>query len=265
MRRLAFAAFIAALAPAAFAGIVYRFESTSSGTRAATIAGRTEAEGTSLRVELTTGDGTLFKDGSVVLSSDGGRTLHVVDPETKTYYDLQIDQLLGSGASMLKQFGDAVKISVGNPKVTTRDAGDGGKIEGFSTHRSVVDSSYDVNVEAMGMKMVIHIDSTTESWSTKEIPAEYMNFLQARGLRTGIEDVDKIMAAQAGTSSGFPLKQTTTVHIDQNGSAMTTTSTVTVTGIEKKAIAAAEFALPKGLTKVDNPLELMVKRAVNPK
>jgi hypothetical protein len=265
MRRFAFAALAAALAPAAFAGIVYRFESTSSGTRAGSIAGRTVAEGTNLRVELTTGDGTLFKDGAVVLSSDGGRTLHVVDPQSKTYYDLQIDQLLGNVGSMFKQFGGAVKVSVSDPKVTTRDAGDGGKIEGYPTHHSVVDSGYTVNVEAMGATMAIHIDSTTESWSTKEIPAEYMNFLQARGMRTGIAEVDKIVASQAGATSGFPLKQTTTVHINQNGSDMTTTSTVTVTGIEKKAIAAAEFALPQGLTKVDNPLELMVKRAMNPK
>src|ERR1051325_4002438 len=123
MRRFAFAALLAALAPAAFAGIVYNFQSTSSGTRAATLAGRTEAEGTNLRVELATGDGMLFKDGAIVLSSDGGRTLHVVDPGSKTYYDLQLDQILGGAGSMFKQLGDAVKISVSNPKVTTRDAG----------------------------------------------------------------------------------------------------------------------------------------------
>ena len=83
MRRLAFAALLAALTPAAFAGIVYRFQSTSTGT-SGTLAGRTEAEGTNLRVEMTTGDGMLFQDGAIVLSGDGGRTLHVVDPGSKT-------------------------------------------------------------------------------------------------------------------------------------------------------------------------------------
>jgi len=84
-------------------------------------------------------------------------------------------------------------------------------------------------------------------------------------MRTGIEEVDKILASQAGASSGFPLKQTTTVHIRQNGADTSSTATVIVSGIEKKTIAAAQFAMPAGLTKVDNPLELMVKRMVDPK
>src|SRR6478672_9058428 len=126
MRRFAFAAMIAALAPAAFAGIAYNFQSTSSGTRAASIAGRTEAEGTNLRVELTTGDGMLFKDGAVVRSCDGGRTLHVIDSASKTYSDLPIDQMLGGAGSMLKQLDDAGTGAVVNPKVAARAAGDGG-------------------------------------------------------------------------------------------------------------------------------------------
>src|SRR5215212_10025560 len=171
MRRLALAALAAALAPAAFAGITYHFQSTTSGLQETTIAGRTESEGSNFRVELSSGDGMMFKDGSVVLSSDAGRTLHVIDPGSKTYYDLQLDQILGGATSMFKGLGDAVKITIANPKVTTREAGDGGRIEGFATHRAAVDSSYDVNVEAMGTQMKIHIDTTVESWSTNEIPA----------------------------------------------------------------------------------------------
>lgn len=260
MRRFALAILLAALAPAAFAGITYRFQSTSTGARATTISGRTEAEGTNVRVELTNGDGMMFQDGSVIVSTDGGRTLHVMDPASKTYYDLKLDDILGGATTMFKQFGDAVKITISNPKVTTRDAGDGGKIEGYATRHSVVDSSYDIGIDAMGTKMTVHVDTTTESWASKDLPAEAMNFLQARGMRTGIPELDKLIAAQAGASSGFPLKQVTTVHINQNAMDMTTTTTMTVMGIEKKAIAPAQFVLPTGLTKVDNPLELMMKR-----
>ncbi|HKO56825.1 MAG TPA: hypothetical protein VJ276_13200, partial [Thermoanaerobaculia bacterium] len=180
MKRLALAALLAAIAPAALAGLSYDFRSDTTGTRGMALSGRTSVEGNAMRMEMTSGDGMLFKDGAVILSNDAGKTLHVLNPSEKTYYDLQLYDLLGGATSMLKQLGNMVKVTFSEPKVTTRDAGEGPKIEGYPTHHSVVDSSYDIVVGVMGQKMTMSFTTNTEVWTTKEIGAEYANFLQAR-------------------------------------------------------------------------------------
>jgi hypothetical protein len=262
MKRLILAVLLAVLAPAAFGGLSYAFRSDTTGSsRGSSLAGRTSVEGNAMRVEMTKGDGMLFKDGAVVLSNDAGKTLHVLNPSGKTYYDLQLYDLLGGATSMLKQLGSMVKVSFTEPKITTRDAGDGPKIEGYATRRSFVDSSYNVVIDVAGQKMTMSFTTNTEVWTTKEIGAEYANFLQAKNLMTGIDDLDKVIAAHLDTrAAGFPLKQVTTVKVKQAGGEMTQTTTMTVSGIRKETVPPARFAMPAGYTKVSNPIEEMVGR-----
>jgi hypothetical protein len=93
------------------AAIAYNFQSVSSGMTATTIAGRAEADGQNFRMNLSAGDGRLFKDDSVILSHDGGRTITVVDPSAKTYYDLELEQLVQSATSLFGG-GGLFKLSV---------------------------------------------------------------------------------------------------------------------------------------------------------
>jgi hypothetical protein len=80
-----------------------------------------------------------------------------------------------------------------------------------------------------------------------------------RGIRTGIEGVDKLIAAQSATVHGFPLKQVSTIHVSQAGNDMSMTTTSTVTEVVKKNIDASNFAAPAGYTKVDDPITKMIK------
>ncbi|HEV7919152.1 MAG TPA: DUF4412 domain-containing protein [Thermoanaerobaculia bacterium] len=262
MKRLALLALLSALAPAAFAGLSYDFRSdTAGGSRASALSGRTSVEGNGMRMDLTKGDGTLFQDGAVVLSDDAGKTLHVLNPSDKTYYDLALYDLLGGAASVLKQLGSMVKVTFTDPKVSAREAGDGGKIEGYPTKHSFVDSSYVININMMGQKMTMPISTSTEVWTTREIGAEYANFLQASKLMTGIEDLDKVIASHLDArAAGFPLKQVTTVKVTQGGKETTSVTTMTVSGIRKETVPPARFALPSGYTKVASPIEALMKR-----
>jgi hypothetical protein len=141
MRRFIVAAALAVVASSAFAGVTYHYSSTTEGMAHTMLDGNVAIEGSRLRIDMAHGDGMLFKDGAIVLSTDGGKTLHVLDPSSKTYYDLELSQLLGAGNSALSQLGADLKIE--NPKVNVVDQGDGGTIEGFATKRSRIDSSYD--------------------------------------------------------------------------------------------------------------------------
>jgi len=248
-----------AVATPALAGLSYHIDSTTSGVRESHLTGDASVEGNSFRMDVSRGDGLTFKDGAVILSRDGGKTLLVLDPSTKSYYQLDLAQLLGGAGGLMKQLGDLVKISIQNPKSTAREAGSGGTIEGYPTRRAITDSSYDVVMDAMGQKMTMSFAMNTESWSTDKIGSEAASFLQMSGTRTGIDAVDKLIAAHAGTVKGFPLKQVTTIHVKQNGRDQATTTTTLISAIVRKPIAATAFATPAGYTKTDNPVDRMLK------
>src|SRR5262249_24012741 len=128
MKRVALIHLIFVCAPA-FAGLTYNAQSETTGLRNPTIKGTVSVDGTHLRMDVAQGDNVVFKDNAIVLSSDGGKTMSVLDPSTKTYYDLQLQDLVGSATSMLPKMGDMVKVTFDNPRVNVRDAGDGGKVE----------------------------------------------------------------------------------------------------------------------------------------
>lgn len=259
MKRIFTALFTTLFVPAAFAGLSYQFQSVTEGVQNATIAGTASIEAPNFRLELSSGDGLLFKKGAVILSRDGGSTLIVADPDTKSFYELRFNDLLGGPNSIIGQLGGLVDLSVANEKVGVRDGGDGGTIEGYPTRRSIIDSSYDINIDAMGRKMTIAVKMSSESWTTDKIEASYTNFLQARGLRTGVPAIDKLIDAQSGKITGFPLKQITTMRITHGGAGdMTSKTTTTVTGITRKPIAVAAFELPPGLTRKPSPLEKLL-------
>ena len=260
MKRLFVAIAVSAFASSVFAGLTYKTQSTTTGMQNITINGTVSVEGSHVRFDVANGDQMLFKDNDVVLSSDGGRTMSIFDPATKNYFDIQLDQLLGTGMSMFERLGSTIKVTFNNPHVNVRDAGDGGTIEGYPTHKYVLDATYDIDLDVMGQKNSMHVAMNTESWTTDRLSSEFTSFLQMRGIRTGIETIDKLIEA-GSDMHGFPLKQHSTVTINQGGNNninMTTTSSVT--NIEKRAIDAAQFATPTGYTKVDDPVTRMMKQ-----
>jgi hypothetical protein len=250
---------ILAVASTTFAGLAYDFESTTTGVGARTMTGSVRAEDSKVRVTIGKGDGILFKDGSVIVSTDGGQTLAVMDPATKSYYDLDLGDLLGDASGFSKQFGGAVSFDIKNPRVAVRDRGDAGKVEGYPVKKSVLDSSYDMGVNVMGQKMPMKINMSTEVLWTDRLGAEFTNFLQLRGMRTGIDAVDKIISAQTAGIKGFPLHQKTTTRIEMNGNTMTSTATSKVSRIQKTKVTEAEFALPAGYARTESPIQKMMK------
>ena len=260
MKRLISTFALLLFSPALFGGATYRFSSVTTGVASQTLDGVVKTEAGKMRVELASGDGVLFKNGSVVLSTDGGKTLIVAEPATKSWYALDLSDLLGGASAVTRQFGDAVKFDVKNPRVGVKHSGKTAPLEKLPTNRSTINSAYDLIVNAMGQNMTMKMQNATEVWWTDKLSAEYTNFLQLRGVRTGIDAVDKILAAQTASLKGFPLKQVTTTTVTMNGNTMKTTTTSSVSGFKQASFTADQFVLPPGYTKTDNPIEKMMKR-----
>lgn len=249
--------FVALVASTASAGITYDFTSKTIGVTNQTIAGAVQAEGKNLRIDVSRGDGILFPNGSFVLSTDGGHTMTVVNPSAKTWYTLNLADVLGGTDSLLKQFGSAVTLEARNPTVSVTGGKESDAIEGFSTRKSTVKSGYEFALTGLGKPVSMNMQVTSDVWWTDKISRELTNFLQMRGLRTGVEAVDKLIAAQADSIKGFPLKQVTTTKIDFGGRDMTSTTTSTVRNVKMTAVPAAAFTVPAGFTKTVSPVEKM--------
>ena len=257
MRLTAAFLLIFSVAANASAGLTYHFESTTEGVSRSRVSGSVKSNDRDVRMDIEEGDGLLLPTGGVVISRDGGRTLRVADLQARTYYDVSLDEIAAGASGLLAQMGDAVKMTVTNPSVTTRDLGAAGKIEGFNTRHSLVETSHDLQVIALGQKMTIRIATRNEVWTTDQLPGVLADFLQMRTTRTGIAAIDSILAAQQGKVTGFPLRQVMTVKVTQNGQEMTTTTKVVLTDVLKRNIAPSMFTLPPGLTKKPGPLDSM--------
>jgi len=249
MRRLIFLAAFAFAAPL-FAGVAYRFEVVTTGAQPSTVSGRVEADAKKMRIDVERGDGMLFKDRSVILSLDGGQTMAVLDPAAKSYFVLNLSDFLGA------TLGSSVKFK--NPHVTTRDLGNGGTIEGYPTRHAALDAGYDVEVDVMGATASTHMSIHSEMWRTDRLTALVTPF-QMQGLHTGIEALDRLVAAYDEQGKGFPLKEVTTIETKQGRQATRSVSTSTVTHVEQRNIAANDFAIPAGYRQVTSPLRRMTQ------
>lgn len=258
MKRFAFVVMLLALP--ARAGVTYQFESVSNGLNSATLSGVVSVEGSNVRMDVKSGDNLFFKDGSTVLSKDAGKTLSVFDPATKTYYVVHLDDLVSAGG-LLNQGAGMFKLTFSNAKVAVTELGDGGTISGYPTKRARLVASYDIGVNAMGTTITSHMSMTTDSWTTDRLGPEFATFLQAKGLRTGNAEVDQLIAAQSGAIAGrFPLKQVTTLSVQQgNGGELSSSTTSTVTNVEKKTLPITAFTAPSGFTKVDDPVTRLIR------
>jgi hypothetical protein len=234
----------------AIAGTSYRFQSKTEGIATASMSGVAEVEGGKMRVQFDEGDNLMFKKDAVVISTDGGKTLAVLDSHTHTYFNLSLDNLASSIAAL-------GTLSVTNAKATTSDAGEGGTIEGFPAHKSVIDVSYDLDA---GMGEPMHITMHSDIWSTDKISGDAATFMQTKDLHTGMPAVDKLIEAQTAALRGrFPLKNVMTMTVKSSMVNITTTNSSSVTDIKTKNVPASDFVIPDGYEKTESPIERMTK------
>jgi hypothetical protein len=243
-------------AAASFAGTTYNFHNDTSdmlGNQQPAIEGTVAVDGPNMKMTITRGNEMVFKTGWIMLSRDGGKTIAVYDPAEKTVFEMRSDEMVSKLTDALESSG--MKLTAGKPSVTSKDAGDGGVLEGFPTKKSLLDASIDLsmtmNDQSVSWKMSLH----NESWTTDKLDAATLDIFQRPGL-TRVDGLDKVIAAQtAGLKGRFPLKTVTTIHVSLGGSdvvAMTTTSTVTK--VKQQALDASTFAVPAGYRRIDNPL-----------
>lgn len=262
MKKVAFVLAAILVALPVFGGAIYDFK-TVVDKGAGGLVGKASIEGSKVRLDIADGDDVLLRDGNVMISTDGGKTFTILDQKKKTYYTLDLQQLLSSLGSVMNSMGGMFKMSFQNHNVKSSAPTAGEAIEGYPTTKYVVDSTYDLAIEVFGRKTVTNVASTTETWSTDKVSSEFITFVQQKGLKTGLAELDKFIEKEAKGVKGFPLKQIVTTTQKQGKKAETTKTTMTVTSIKETNVPDSSFAIPAGYKEVDSPLagiESMMKQ-----
>ena len=106
----------------------------------------------------------------------------------------------------------------------------------------------------MGMKQSNATANEEELWNTTALKDDAFTFAAMRkGMKSGPEDLDKLIAAPLGKAQGCPLKVITKNSTkDANGNEQSTTVTMEVTALKQTSPAASTFKLPAGYTEQEN-------------
>ncbi|MFA6955736.1 MAG: DUF4412 domain-containing protein [Thermoanaerobaculia bacterium] len=253
MKKAALALVIFLVSLPASGGLTYDFKSAVDRGKGG-LSGKAAVEEGKVRIEIADGDDVILRDGNVMISSDGGKSFAVLDQKKKTYFTLELEQLLSSVGAVMNSMGGMFKMSFTNHSVKAQPASAGETIEGYPTTKYVVDSSYDLTVEVFGRKSVTNVSSHSETWTTEKLAAGFATFVQTKGFKTGMEELDKFVEKETRAVKGFPLKQVTTMTQKKGSKAETTTTTVTVNAIKETSVPASSFEIPAGYKEVDSPL-----------
>jgi len=243
-RRLIAAGFLAysILVVQAHAGLVYttvtKTELEQGRSMAAT--SQTRFEGNNLRIDYQDNQNPLMKKGSYMLIRDFGKNICFVNPDDKTYimWDMKV-----MGAK------SAFKVS--NLKTETILDEKGPKMLGQATRHVKWSLSYDMEISFMGMQNVQSVTIETESW-VSTMYKELVKLLQAnvQSSKTGNENMDKLIEANAAQITGLPLKEIRVTRMTDVKKGKTNVNTLTseITAITEQDISKDVFEIPAGFT-----------------
>ena len=243
--------------PAA-AGIRYTAVSTTEGSGADS--GTTVdawVDGAAAKIVFRKSDTPSLKEGTYVVTTDGGKTLYLVDPEEKSYAEWDLDAMLQMVGNMMQAMGPILNFQIDNVAVEKLDSGAGPAMHGIATTRSKFRTTYDMKIKVLGMGRTNHVDSVEEIWSTTELGDPALGVWLRNAPTTGFGELDELMQAQMGKVEGFPMKSVTrTTTTGQKGkNEQTSVMTMEVTALDRSAsIPASTFEIPAGYTKSESVL-----------
>lgn len=188
------------------------------------------------------GDGRA-KKGMYMLTTDGGQTVFMVDPENKSYFEFDPAQLMGMAGGMMEiEFRDVQMEKLGESA--------GGSMHGRDTTQYTWRSQFTMAMNVMGMKRESRYDTTQEMWVTRDLGNEAWNFWlkMAASSMKGEEFVE--WAEESGMANTFPLKtKAVTTVTNKKGKTSRMTSETEVTELRVGPVPAAAFEIPADYTK----------------
>lgn len=244
---------VAAAAPLA-AGVRYEFRHTtrSEVRQMPSVQSRGEAwlDGDRVRVEYR---GPSLYGDNVTVIANGNRNMWILDRDNRTYEEVNL------GAYTRAMSG--LPITISNLKSNLERQPGNPVVAGFPTEHWKLSTSYDLRVSVGEVTLEQRVETVIEKWTTQAFGSITDPLQAPEVLRTGNEQLDRLIELEWMKMEGFPLRQTTSITTRdikpqrrKNRSLDLTaprrqSSEVLVTTIEFADPAPALFQLPGGYSK----------------
>lgn len=244
------------LAVPAQAGVEYRARTWQEGKQQNKLADssvKASIEGAKVKIVFEDSGNPSMPAGSYLLSTDGGKTINLVNPADKTYGKFDLDTVL----ELLSAFQESgmLDIQIENARLEELTAGPNKTVAGVNAKHARYGMSYEMLLKVIGIKKRLSITSIQDVWYTDEVREAGMGLYLRRDLPKTGTDLDELIALEASKVKGFPvetiLTQTTT---GKKGKQTTTTTHTLVSELLKGVSFPGEtFVIPDDYT----PVELM--------
>jgi hypothetical protein len=207
-------------------------------------------DGERARIDFVSGQAMPFANSGYMLSNDGGQTLYLVDPEERTYSELDIEQMLGMAGTVMQAVGGVMRMEFTDTVNEKLGEEPGGTILGHPTTHYRYRTGYTMTMGVMGFKRSNRIDTEQELWCAAGLQdAGFKVWLRPDRYRTGNEELDNIIRLQYQDLDCLPLRSrmTSVTKGDNQPESRTVTSTE-VTVLREESAPAGTFDLPAGFT-----------------
>lgn len=252
---LSAAALLAAALPAS-AGIHYRAETTTTPERGKAQVTRVEAwvEGPRAKVVILESGQPMLSENQYLLTQDGGQTLYLVDPKERTYTEWDLQAMLSMLGGLVEGMRGIMNLEFSEPSVEKLSEGPGGELLGYPVTHSKHRTTYTTSISVLGMKRQSSTETVQEIWTTGAFGDPGLGvWLRSEPPATGLEELDRLIAAEMDRVAGFPLRtvsvSTTT---GQKGKRESTVRTQTVvTELRETSVPDGSFEIPAGFTRTE--------------
>lgn len=246
-KRLALWAAMVGVSASALAGWQYTAVTRSEGQgrqSAADSKVKALVDGDRTRVEFLESGNPMMKGGCMLVTKDGGKNTYLVDPEKKTYSKWDMPAMMNMASSTMKMMG----MKVSDLKTEKLLEEDGGKVAGFPTKHYRFRTTYQMEMNYMGMRNATSFSREQDVWASTEVPGTAFGFwLKKDEFKTGDEQMDSMIQAGLDQVKGVMLKQVSTQSSkNAQGQTQVTTVTMEVSDVKEASPAASVFELPDG-------------------
>lgn len=191
-----------------------------------------------------------LRKGSYLLTTDGGRTVHLVDPKARTYSSWDFAAMMGLMLRAGEMTGGLIKIDARDPAFEQLVSEPGPAILGRSTDHVRWKSGYTMDTKVLFKKMSHRSETTTDAWVTQDIhdPA-LLVWLKATPPTTGDPELDAILTGTADQVQGLALRmEQVTTTTSKKGRTTSATMRTEVTALREEEVDDAMFVFPAGYT-----------------
>ncbi len=212
-------------------------------------------DGLKAKVLFIDGDEGMMKDGSYLLTPDGGETLFLVNPKEESYFRWTIDGMFTMMSATLQGMGPLFEMDLSDPKFKELGEEPGGTLLGHATRKVTTLTGFTMDMKVMGIKRHAEIETVQEAWIAQGLDdLGFGVWLRRKPPSTGDAEFDELMLEGWNARQGFPLKSVATTNsTNKKGKTETTISQMTVDVLRDESIPASTFEIPEGYEEVEMP------------